>query len=187
MDSSNEIALQALHIIDASLNQIGEGLHYLKKNTRLLLNEITNRQWVKMLRHKLVLKDWYLQQKRIDSGNASGNHGLRLMAPADVNAKESIRVLEELTGTCETGIQHATDKYGQDYSDVHEIEKMFLPEAAHKYRAKRICGLYVIMDMPALKDCNYFDIAGRAIDDASASIRHLAKNTAGKKINGCCS
>jgi len=182
MDSSDEIALQALHLIDASLNQIGEGLNYLKNNTRRLLNEITNRQWSNILEHILVLKDWYLQQKRIDSGNASGNPGLRLMAPADVNAKKSIRVLEELTGTSETGIQYATDRYGQAYSDAHEIENMFLPEPAHKNRAKRICGLYVIIDMPALKDCNYFDIAGRAIDDASASIRHLAKNTAGKKV-----
>ena len=88
MTSPEPISLETLHIIDANLNRIGEGLRFLEDIRRLLLNDSTLTQPLKNMRHKMVRGEWSLQQQFLQVRNSEGDVGINLDVPDEEKQRE---------------------------------------------------------------------------------------------------
>ena len=102
---------QALRIIDANLNRVGEGLRLLEELARLQLNDATMSQQLKTMRHRLLRNDWSFTQQLLQARDAGSDVGIDMEVPGEeknrelpamlvANARrvqESLRTLEELS------------------------------------------------------------------------------------------
>ena len=166
---------EILRIIDASLNRIGEGLRLLEDSARLMLNDATLTQQLKNMRHELVRSDWSIQQQLLQARDSEGDVGIDMEVPGEekqreipvtivANARrvqESLRVMEEMAKTPGLGLD--SEKFKQARFALYAIEKALLSRVLRQDKIKRLFGLYVVIDTPALRGRSHVEVAGQAI------------------------
>jgi len=164
-------------IIDVSLNRVGEGLRLLEDIARLLLNDAILTQQLKALRHELIRGDPSFQQRLLQSRNSEGDVGINIDVPGEekerelplvlvANARrvqESLRTLEELAKLPGTAPELDPEKFKQARFNLYTIERELLSKLLCQDKLKQISGLYVIIDMPALKGRHHLEVASEVI------------------------
>ena len=130
-----ELNGQALRIIDANINRLGEGLRVLEDVARLVLDDAVLSQQLKNMRHEMVKGDLILNKQLIQARNSEGDVGIdievsgeeeRKDLPAIVVAnsrrvQEALRVMEELSKTTEVNLD--SEKFKKARFELYTIEK----------------------------------------------------------------
>ena len=179
------VSRQALRIIDANLNRLGEGLRLLEDLARLLLNDASLTQQLKAMRHELVEGDWSFHQQLLQARNSEGDIGINievrggekqreLPAVAVANAKriqESLRVLEELAKTPGATPKLDPEKFKQARFNLYTIERALLSKLLRQDKLKHLPGLYFILDTQALKGRSYTEVASQVIQGGAKTIQ----------------
>ncbi len=185
MTSSESSSRQTLRIIDASLNRIGEGLRLLEDLARLLLNDTTLSQQLKIMRHRLVTSDWSFNQKLLQSRDSERDIGINIEAPEQAEPKElpivvvanarrvqeALRTLEELAKIPDTTSKLDSEKFKQARFSLYTIERTLLSKLLRKDKIKSIPGLYVIIDIQALKGRSHLEVASQAIRGGAKTVQ----------------
>ena len=185
-----------LRIIDANLDRIGEGLRLLEDVARFLLNDSALSQQLKTMRHELLRGDWPFHQRLIQSRNSEGDVGINIEAPGEekqrelpitvmANARrvqESLRVLEELAKVPDTKPELDPEKFKEARFILYSIEQELLSKIQRRDKAKRISGLYVVIDSEVLKGRNPVEAARQAIRGGAKTIQLRDKLTSKKEL-----
>jgi thiamine-phosphate pyrophosphorylase len=183
---------QVLRIVDANLNRAGEGLRVLEDLARLLLNDATLSEQLKVLRHELIRGSASFQQQLLQWRDAAADVGIDISVPGEKNERElslvlvanarrvqeSLRTLEELAKV--PGIALDPEKFKQARFHLYTLEKQLLSRLLRQDKVKQITGLYVIIDMPSLKGRSYLEVAAGAIR-GGARVIQLRDKTLSKK------
>ncbi len=187
-------ASQTLRIIDANLNRISEGLRLLEDVARLLLNDVTLTQQLKTMRHQIIRGDWSFHQQLLQARDSEGDVGVNLEALGDekqrelpttvmANARrvqEALRVMEELAKLPVTTPELDSDKFKQARFKLYTIEKTLLSKLLRQEKAKRISGLYAIIDSRVLNERSHIELA-RQVIRGGAKIIQLRDKSRSKK------
>ncbi len=165
---------KTMRIIDANLNRIGEGLRLLEDLARLILNDATLSQQLKTMRHGILEKDWSFNQQLLQARDSEGDVGINIEAPEGEKrelttmvvansrrVQESLRTIEELAKLPDVKLD--PDKFKQARFDLYTIEQNLLSRLLRQDKVKRLPGLYVIIDTPALKGRSHVEVASQAI------------------------
>ena len=165
---------KTMRIIDANLNRIGEGLRLLEDLARLILNDATLSQQLKTMRHGILEKDWPFNQQLLQARDSEGDVGINIEAPEGEKrelttmvvansrrVQESLRTIEELAKLPDVKLD--PDKFKQARFDLYTIEQNLLSRLLRQDKVKRLPGLYVIIDTPALKGRSHVEVASQAI------------------------
>jgi len=185
---------QTLRIIDANLNRIGEGLRLLEDLARLVLNDTPLTQQLKTMRHELLRGDWSFQQQLLNARNSEGDIGINIEAPGEEKQKElpimvvanarrvqeSLRTIEELAKI--PGTKLDTEKFKQARFNLYTIEQALLSKLLRQDKIKHLPGLYVIIDMQALKGRSYIEVASQAIRGGARAIQLRDKLSSKKEL-----
>ena len=185
MPSPKAISGQALRIIDANLNRIGEGLRLLEDIARLLLNDAALTQRLKTMRHGLIKGDWTFNQQLLNARNSEGDVGINIEAPEQekrrelplmvvANARrvqESLRTIEELAKAPEMAAKLDSEKFKQARFDVYSIERNLLSKLLRQDKIKHISGLYAVIDTQALKGRSHTEVASQIIRGGARTIQ----------------
>jgi len=143
-----DLSGQALRIIDANLNRIGEGLRVLEDIARLLLDDADLSQQLKDMRHEMVKVDLSLEQQFLQARNSEGDVGIYLEASNQKKYKElsttvvanarrvqeAMRVLEELAKN--PGAPLESDKFKRARFALYTIEKELFSKLMQWDKAK---------------------------------------------------
>jgi thiamine-phosphate pyrophosphorylase len=178
MASPEALKPQNFRLVDASLNRIAEGLRYLEDVSRFLLNDVTLTHRLKTMRHQLVTSDWQLQKKLLESRDVADDVGFRLevsgvddqrrdlissIVANTRRVQEALRTLEEFSKIKALLSHFSPKKFEQARYDMYAIEKDIIARILRQDKAKRVFGLYVIIDIQALKKRNYLDVTRQVI------------------------
>ncbi|MCL0091460.1 thiamine phosphate synthase, partial [Dehalococcoidales bacterium] len=170
-DYQNMASPQAiLRIIDANLNRIGEGLRLLEDLARLLLNDTKLTERLKTMRHEILRGDWSFYHQLLNARNSEGDIGINIgeekqrelpmMVMANARrVQESLRVLEELAKIPDTKL--GSEKFKQARFSLYTIEQNLLAKLVRK--AKRISGLYAIIDTQVIRGRSQIEVASQVI------------------------
>ena len=143
-----DLSGQALRIIDANINRIGEGLRVLEDIARLLLDDADLSQQLKDMRHEMVKVDLSLEQQFLQARDSAGDVGVDLEASGEekykdipetlvANARrvqEALRVMEELAKN--PGILLESDKFKHARLNLYTIEKELFAKLMHRSRGQ---------------------------------------------------
>ncbi len=186
MASLEALTPQSFRLVDASLNRLAEGLRYLEDVSRFLLNDVSLTKRLKSLRHILVTSDWQFQKQLLESRNAAIDVGAGLEIPDAEDkkrdfmssivanarrAQEALRTLEEFSKVAPFSTHLPPQKLEQARFDLYTIEKELLARLLRQDKAKRIRGLYVIIDSQALKGHSHLDVTRQVIRGGAAVIQ----------------
>ena len=185
MTLSKTIPQQALRIVDANLNRIGEGLRLLEDLARLLLNDTALTQQLKTMRHEVLKSDLSFNQQLLQARNSEGDVGISIEADGEekhrelpltvvANAKrvqESLRTLEELAKIPGTTPRLDSERLKQARFALYTIERNLLSKLLRQDKTKRLAGLYAIIDMQALKERSHIEIARQIIRGGARTIQ----------------
>jgi len=179
MVSPEALTPQSFRLVDASLNRLAEGLRYLEDVSRFLLNDVSLTKRLKLLRHILVTSNWQFQKQLLESRNATDDVGIGIEIPdvADkkrdlmpsivANARrvqEALRTLEEFAKSTAFSARLSPKKLEQARYDMYTIEKDLIARILRQDKAKRISGLYVIIDTQALKNRSHIEVTRQIIN-----------------------
>ena len=192
----SEESHQALRIIDANLNRVGEGLRLLEEIARLLLNDATLTQQLKTMRHELIRGDSSFQLKLLRSRNSEGDVGIALEVPGEEREKElpmvlvansrrvqeSLRTLEELAKIPGTTPKLDSEKFKQARFNLYTIEQKLLSKLLRQDKLKHLSGLYVIIDTQMLKERSHLEVAGQVIRGGAKTIQLRDKILSKEKL-----
>lgn len=186
MASPEAFTPQNFRLVDASLNRLAEGLRYLEDVSRFLLNDVSLTKRLKSLRHILVTSDWQFQKQLLESRNATGDVGIGIEIPDAADKKrdlmpsivanarrvqEALRTLEEFSKVTSFPTHLSPQKLEQARFDLYTIEKELLARLLRQDKAKRIRGLYVIIDGQALKGCSHLDVTRQVLRGGATIIQ----------------
>jgi len=143
-----EISNQALRIIDANLNRIGEGLRVLEDIARLVLDDAGLSQQLKDMRHEMVKVDLALERQFLQARDSEGDVGIDLEVAGEAKYKElsetvvanarrvqeALRVMEELAKNPTVPLE--SDKFKQARFSLYTIEKELFSRLTHQSEAK---------------------------------------------------
>ena len=184
---------KTMRIIDANLNRIGEGLRLLEDLARLILNDATLSQQLKTMRHGILEKDWSFNQQLLQARDSEGDVGINIEAPEGEKrelttmvvansrrVQESLRTIEELAKLPDVKLD--PDKFKQARFDLYTIEQNLLSRLLRQDKVKRLPGLYVIIDTPALKGRSHVEVASQAIRGGAKTIQLRDKIQSKKEL-----
>lgn len=183
-----------LRIIDANLNRLGEGLRLLEEVARFVLDDGRLTAELKDLRHRLAPKDEAAKKRYLSARESEADVGpgikpsyqqkpRELVETVVANARrtqESLRVLEELSKTPNTGLQ--SDEYSQARFRLYTVEKELVGRLLRQDRTKRIRGLYVIVDTASLKGKSHSEVTSEILAGGCRLIQLRGKNTCKKDL-----
>lgn len=164
-----------LRIIDANLNRAGEGLHLLEDIARLMLNDAELTRQLKSIRHELLKNDWSFNQQLVGSRDAEGDVGIEIEASGEERdllttvvansrrVQESLRILEELAKIPDTVPKLDTEKFKKARFTLYTLEQRLLSRLQRQDKARRLTGLYAIIDSGALAGRRHVDVAEEII------------------------
>jgi thiamine-phosphate pyrophosphorylase len=189
-----EMPPEALRIIDANIDRIGEGLRVLEEFTRMMLNDTASTQQLKNLRHKLVTVDADFQKQLLQSRDSTGDVGSTMNVPGEkkqrdtaatitANARrvqESLRVMEEIAKT--PGVPLDTEAYRKARFELYTIEKELLSKLLRKDKLQKLKGLYVVVDAEWLKGRKYTDVTEQAIRGGAGIIQLRCKQGSNREF-----
>lgn len=129
------LSRSVLRIIDANLNRIGEGLRLLEDVARLIFDDSSLTERLKLMRHSLLSSDISFQHQLIEARDASHDVGINLKSEIKqrdlaelvvANARrvqEALRVMEELTKLSEIKVNLKSDIFKEARFDLYTIEQ----------------------------------------------------------------
>ncbi len=129
------LSRSVLRIIDANLNRIGEGLRLLEDVARLIFDDSSLTERLKVMRHNLLSSDISFQHQLIEARDASHDVGINLESEVKkrdlaelvvANARrvqEALRVMEELTKLSEIKANLKSDIFKEARFDLYTIEQ----------------------------------------------------------------
>ncbi len=153
---------QMLRIIDANCNRIGEGLRVLEDIARFVLNDAQLTQKLKRMRHSLVKSLGKLGIGLLTERNSIKDVGAEIEVSSQqqdlpslirANAKrvqEALRVMEELAKLPDISLELESKDFEQGRFDLYALEQEILSKILRREKAKRVDGLYVIIDTQTL-------------------------------------
>ena len=182
-----DIPRDRLRIIDANLNRIGEGLRVLEEFARLSLNDAALTRQLKDMRHRMLTIDTGMQARLLQARDAGGDIGADMASPGQDNPRdvpeaivanarrvqESLRVMEELAKDGSLSLD--SDTYKEARFALYTIEKELLARLLRHDKAKRLAGLYVIIDTAFLRGRDAVAVAGQVIRGGAKVLQLRAK------------
>ena len=143
-----EISGQALRIIDANLNRIGEGLRVLEDIARMVLDDAALSQQLKDMRHEMVKVDLSLERQFLQARDSENDVGVDLEVAGEAKYKElsatvvansrrvqeALRVMEELAKN--PGVPLESDKFKRARFNLYTIEKELFSKLTRQGEAK---------------------------------------------------
>ena len=177
---------QMMRLADASLNRVAEGLRYLEDVCRFMLNDTALNRRLKNIRHELVVGDWENQKLLIDARDAGDDVGASLEAPADKETtrdlissvvansrrvQEALRSLEETSKITGLPVKLSSTQIQQTRFDMYSIEKEILGKLTRQEKAKKVHGLYVVIDTQALSGRDILQAAKQVIQGGAKVIQ----------------
>jgi thiamine-phosphate pyrophosphorylase len=185
MAPPEEMSEQRLRIIDANLNRAGEGLHLIEDIARLMLNDAELTQQLKTIRHEILRGDWSFNQQLIQSRNSESDVGIDIEVPEEekerelpitvvANARrvqESLRILEELSKIPGTTPKLDPEKFKQARFVFYTIEQRLLGKLSRQDKARRLTGLYAIIDSQALNRRSHVEVASQLVRAGARTIQ----------------
>ncbi|MDO8567800.1 MAG: thiamine phosphate synthase [Dehalococcoidales bacterium] len=193
MKTPGPVPPQLLRIVDANTNRIGEGLRFLEEIARMVLNDSGLTGQLKNLRHELVRSDLPFQKQLLQARDAAGDVGANLEVPADKQrdlpsaivansrrVQESLRVMEELGKI--PGLPPNAANFQQARFALYTVEKTLLSRLLRQDKAKKISGLYVVIDIPSSKKDKPVEVARQAIRGGAGIIQLRDKSVAKKEL-----
>ncbi|MFC1980406.1 thiamine phosphate synthase [Chloroflexota bacterium] len=193
MTSPEPIPEQALRLIDANLNRIGEGLRLLEDIARLLLDDVVLTQQLKAMRHGILESDWPFQQQLLQARDSESDVGIDIEIPEEKQRKlpltavansrrvqESLRTLEELAKLPDTRLN--SGKLKQARFDLYTIEQKLLSRLLRQDKVRQLPGLYVIIDTQTLKGRSPIEAASQAIYGGARTIQLRDKRSNMKEL-----
>ena len=143
-----EISNQALRIIDANLNRIGEGLRVLEDVARLVLDDAGLSQQLKDMRHEMVQIDLSLERQFLQARDSENDVGVDLEVAGEAKYKElsatvvansrrvqeALRVMEELAKN--PGVPLESDKFKRARFNLYTKEKELFSKLTRQGEAK---------------------------------------------------
>jgi len=188
--ASEAMSRQRLRIIDANLNRAGEGLHLLEDIARLMLNDAGLTQQLKTIRHEILEVGWSFNQQLIQSRNSEGDVGFEIEVPGETKERElpitvvanarrvqeSLRILEELSKIPGTTPKLDPEKFKQARFALYTIEQKLLSKLLRRDKAKRLTGLYAIIDSDALGSRRHVEVAKELIRGGAKLIQFRDKS-----------
>ncbi len=129
---------EILRVIDANLNRLGEGLRVLEDIARLVLDDATLTEELKIIRHELLEVDLELSGQLVAARDSEGDVGADLEVPGQEKERElpqlivansrrvqqALRVLEEMTKVA--AIELDPEKFKHARFKFYTIEKELL-------------------------------------------------------------
>ena len=183
--------LNMLRIVDANLNRVGEGLRVLEDISRFLLNDLELSQKLKDLRHELLVGDPSLQRQLLGARDSEGDIAAFLdeaersdiASVATANAKrvqESLRVLEEIAKIHPLALDWS--QYKRARFTIYELEQRLVLRLLRRDKVEQISGLYVIIDLQALKGHSEVDVTREAIQGGARVIQLRDKKRSKREL-----
>jgi thiamine-phosphate pyrophosphorylase len=178
-----------LRIIDANLNRLGEGLRFLEETARFVLDDGRITTGLKNLRHSLSPKDPLLKTAYLSARDSSSDIGpsirvnqaepVRGLSQAVVaNARrveESLRVLEELAKTPDTGLDSAALQDAR--FAVYTLEKELVSRLLRQDKAALLSTLHAVVDTAALGSRGHAPAASEMLAGGARVIQLRDKTT----------
>ncbi len=178
-----------LRIIDANLNRTGEGLRVLEDAARFLLNDAALSEELKALRHELTrvagsLQVQLLGARRskedvgafIDLASESDREGpVAIVKANSLRVQESLRVLEEFSKTPGWAPALDWEKFKRARFALYDLERRLTSGLLRRDRAKKVAGLYVILDGEMLRGRDEAEVARQALRGGARLIQFRDK------------
>lgn len=188
---NSEPILSMLRIVDANLNRVGEGLRVLEDIARFLLNDLELSQRLKDLRHQLLPRDSALQRRLLGARDSEGDvaafadEGERsnVASVATANAKrvqEALRVLEEIAKLHPLTLDWS--RYKRARFTIYELERRLVLSLLRRDKVEQISGLYVIVDLQALKGRSEVEITREVIQGGARVIQLRDKKRSKREL-----
>ena len=177
-----------LRVIDANLNRVGEGLHLLEDVARLMLDDAVLTQQLKAIRHELLRGDLAFNQQLVQSRDSESDVGvetpgeekerdLPLMVVANSRrVQEALRTLEELAKVPDATPKLDPQKFKQARFEIYAIEQRLLARLLRQDKAKRLTGLYGVVDSDALGNRRHIEVAEALIKGGAKIIQFRDKS-----------
>ena len=178
-----------LRLVDANLNRMNEGLRVLEDIARFLLNDAATSARLKALRHELSIDDTLLKTALLDARDSARDVGAHaepdsepqrqdvtsIIAANASRVEESLRVLEEFAKLPQAMLE--SERFKKARFAVYEIGRELTGRILR--RAKRVTGLYLVMDAEALRGRDEVEIAEKAIRGGTRvlQLRDKRRNT----------
>jgi thiamine-phosphate pyrophosphorylase len=190
MDSS-----PILRMVDSNLNRLAEGLRILEDVARMVLDDVDLTQQLKSLRHNLIRADLSFNVELLNSRDSTADVGVTLEVAGEGKQKdlplivvansrrsqESLRELEELAKMPEMASRLDSDMFKKARFDLYTIEQKVTSRLLRQDKAKKISGLYVIIDTQALRGKNPLE-ATRQVIAAGVKVIQFRDKTQPKKL-----
>jgi thiamine-phosphate pyrophosphorylase len=186
-------------MIDANLNRASEGLRVLEDVARFLLSDAGLSGRLRTLRHYLAQQTRSLGVGLLSERNSEHDVGhtrsvLRedrqtkrkttraqgLLDLVSANAKrveESLRVIEELAKLPELSPVLNPASFEQARFTLYTLERDLIARTSRRNKARKISGLYVILDRQFLAGRDELDIAGQVIEGGARVLQFRDKQS----------
>lgn len=129
-----------LRVIDANLNRMGEGFRFLEDIARLVLDDTTLTEELKIIRHELLEGNLKLSEQLIEARDSEGDIGIDIEVPGQERARElaqlvvansrrveqALRVLEEMAKVADITPKLDSEKFKHARFKFYTIEKELL-------------------------------------------------------------
>jgi thiamine-phosphate pyrophosphorylase len=185
-----------IRIIDANLNRLAEGLRVLEETTRMILNDPELTGQLKTLRHDLIRADLPFHMELLQSRDSARDVGstlevadetpekdLSLIVVANSRrAQESLRVLEELAKLPGLADKLNSNKFKQARFELYTLGKKLVSRLAREDKAKRISGLYAVIDTQYSGVRSHIETARQLVQSGVKIIQLRDKSTPKKKL-----
>lgn len=190
-----------LRLVDANLDRLGEGLRVLEDVARFLLNDVAASRRLKDLRHRLIkglgpLEQGLLSARRVAedvgaplpertglpvAGTGARPAGRTTAAPHEDlpalvqansrRAQESLRVLEEFSRLSGGPLEGRAGGFEKARFEVYQLEQHLVGRLLRQDQAGRLRGLYLVLDMAALRGRHEAEVAAAAIRGGARTIQ----------------
>ncbi len=179
-----------MRVIDANLNRAGEGLHLLEDVARLMLNDADLTQQLKTMRHEILKGDWSFNQQLVQSRDSEGDVGVDTEVSGEEKQRdlpitvvansrrvqESLRILEELAKVPGATPKLDPQKFKQARFALYTIEQKLLSRLLRLDKARRLTGLYAVVDSDSLGGRPHIEVAGELIRGGAKIIQFRDKS-----------
>jgi thiamine-phosphate pyrophosphorylase len=186
--SSDAVSRARLRVIDANLNRAGEGLHLLEDVARLMLNDADLTQQLKTMRHELLRGDQAFNQQLVQSRDSEGDVGAETSEEAKERelpiavvansrrVQESLRTLEELAKIPDAIPKLDPQKFKQARFALYTIERKMLSKLLRQDKARRLTGLYAVVDSDSIGGRRHLEVAEELIRGGAKIIQFRDKS-----------
>jgi thiamine-phosphate pyrophosphorylase len=177
-------------MIDANLNRSSEGLRVLEDVARFVLNDAEFSQRLRSLRHGLAheikvpsvrllshrdsehdIGSPYSKDKEPSMKTTSLQDLADLVTANAKRVEESLRVIEELAKLPELSSTLNSASFERTRFATYRLERELISRISRRDKAKRISGLYVILDREFLAGRDELDTAGQIVQGGAKVIQ----------------